>query len=130
MGDRVVIDANIGCGHCAYCLGGYDNRCENWQLLGETRSGTFAEYIVVPARQLYPLPEGFDPHIAAGAALVYHTAWHSLIERGKLRPGESVLVVGASGGVNTACIDIAEPNRGDRLRCWFQPREAGARREA
>jgi NADPH:quinone reductase-like Zn-dependent oxidoreductase len=108
VGDRVVIDANIGCGHCAYCLGGYDNRCENWQLLGETRPGTFAEYIVVPARQLYPLPEGFDPHIAAGAALVYHTAWHSLIERGKLRPGESVLVVGASGGVNTACIDIAK----------------------
>lgn len=108
VGDRVVIDANIGCGHCAYCLGGYDNRCENWQLLGETRPGTLAEYIVVPARQLYPLPEGFDPHIAAGAALVYHTAWHSLIERGKLRPGESVLVVGASGGVNTACIDIAK----------------------
>lgn len=108
VGDRVVIDANIGCGHCAYCLGGYDNRCENWQLLGETRSGTFAEYIVVPARQLYPLPAGFDPHVAAGAALVYHTAWHSLIERGRLGPGESVLVVGASGGVNTACIDIAK----------------------
>lgn len=107
VGDRVVIDANIGCGRCAYCLGGYDNRCQDWQLLGETRPGTFAEYLAVPARQLYPLPEGFDMHVAAGAALVYHTAWHSLIERGRLRPGESVLVVGASGGVNTACIDIA-----------------------
>ena len=107
-GDRVVIDANIGCGKCAYCLAGFDNRCQKWQLLGETRSGTLAEYIVVPARQLYPLPEGFDFHAAAGASLVYHTAWHSLITRGNLRPGETVLVVGASGGVNTACIDIAK----------------------
>ncbi len=108
IGDRVVINSNMGCGTCRFCLAGYDNRCRSWHLLGETVRGTYAQYVVVPARQVYPLPEGFDPHLAAGAALVYHTAWHSLITRANLRPGESVLVVGASGGVNTASIQIAK----------------------
>ncbi len=107
VGTPVVIDANIGCGECEFCQNGQDNMCRHWQLLGETRRGTYAEYVVVPARQVFPLPPDFDYHTAAAAALVYHTAWHSLITRANLRPGESVLVVGASGGVNTASIQIA-----------------------
>ncbi len=107
VGTPVVINSNIGCGTCEACQAGLDNRCERWHLLGETRRGTYAEYVAVPARQVLPLPEGFDYHAAAAAALVYHTAWHSLITRGNLRPGESVLIVGASGGVNTASIQIA-----------------------
>ena len=105
--DRVVINSNLGCGACPACLAGRDNLCRDWHLLGETVRGTYAEYVVVPAGNLYPLPAGFDPHTAAAAALVYHTAWHSLITRGGLRAGESVLIVGASGGVNTASIQIA-----------------------
>ena len=54
------------------------------------------------------MPPDYDLRKAAAAALVFHTAWHSLIVRGGLRPGESVLVVGASGGVNSACIQIAK----------------------
>lgn len=107
-GDRVVINPNLGCGACDQCLAGWDNRCRSWHLLGETVRGTYAEYVCLPARQLYRLPEGFDFRTAAGAALVYQTAWHSLVTRGKLRPGETVLVVGAGGGVNTASIDIAK----------------------
>ena len=107
VGDRVVINSNLGCGVCPACLAGQDNLCRDWHLLGETIRGTYAEYVAVPAGNLYPLPADFDAHTAAAAALVYHTAWHSLITRGGLRPGESVLVVGASGGVNTASIQIA-----------------------
>jgi NADPH:quinone reductase-like Zn-dependent oxidoreductase len=106
-GERVVINSNLSCGRCAACLAGFDNRCEDWHLLGETVRGTYAEYVAVPAQNVYRLPEGFSAHAAAAAALVYHTAWHSLIERGGLRPGEMVLIVGASGGVNTASIQIA-----------------------
>jgi len=106
-GDRVVINSNLGCGNCEYCIAGFDNRCTTWELLGETVRGTYAEYVLVPARNAYPLPEGFSEHAAAAAGLVFHTAWHSLITRAGLRPGESVLVVGASGGVNTAAIQIA-----------------------
>jgi NADPH:quinone reductase-like Zn-dependent oxidoreductase len=107
-GERVVINSNLGCGECEFCLAGLDNRCRSWELLGETRPGTYAEYVRVPARNLYPIPEGFDYFAAAAAALVFHTAWHSLVTRGGLRPGETVLVVGASGGVNTASIQIAK----------------------
>lgn len=108
VGDRVVINPNLGCGECNPCLSGQDNMCRDWHLLGETVRGTYAEYVALPIRQLYKLPDGFDLRKAAGAALVYQTAWHSLITRGKLQKGETVLVVGAGGGVNTASIDIAK----------------------
>ncbi len=108
VGEQVVINSNLSCGQCEFCTAGQDNLCTTWELLGETRRGTYAEYVVVPAGNLYRLPDGFDPHHAAAAALVFHTAWHSLIGRAALRPGESVLVVGAAGGVNTAAIQVAK----------------------
>jgi NADPH:quinone reductase-like Zn-dependent oxidoreductase len=108
VGERVVINPNLSCGRCEFCLAGFDNRCLEWGLLGETRRGTYAEYIVVPERNLLTLPEGFDQQRAAAAALVFLTAWHSLVRRGKMSAGESVLIIGASGGVNLACIQIAK----------------------
>lgn len=108
VGQSVVINGNIACGTCEFCLAGQDNMCRNWHLLGETIPGTLAEYVAVPAANVLPLPDGFGYHAAAAAALVFHTAWHSLIGRANLRAGESVLVVGASGGVNTASIQIAK----------------------
>ncbi len=114
VGQPVVINANLGCGKCDFCLEGKDNMCRNWHLLGETVRGTYAEYIVLPQRQLHVLPEGFDMHLAAAAALVYQTAWHSLIGRGGLKAGETVAVVGAGGGVNTASTQIAK-YRGARV---------------
>jgi NADPH:quinone reductase-like Zn-dependent oxidoreductase len=107
-GDHVVINANLGCGTCEYCLAGKDNMCLNWHLLGETIRGTYAEYVCVPLRQLYKLPNDFDVHQAAAAALVYQTAWHSLVKRGNLQNGETVLIIGAGGGVNTASVQIAK----------------------
>lgn len=108
VGDRVVLNANLGCGSCEFCLAGRDNLCSNWHLLGETIRGTYAEYVCVPVRQLYKLPNDFDFHQAAASALVYQTAWHSLVKRGNLQSGETVLIVGAGGGVNTASVQIAK----------------------
>jgi NADPH:quinone reductase-like Zn-dependent oxidoreductase len=108
VGDRVVINSNLGCGHCPACIAGRDNRCREWHLLGETVRGTYAEYIAIAATNLLLVPPEFDLHKAAAAALVFHTAWHSLIVRGAVQVGESVLVVGASGGVNTASIQVAK----------------------
>ena len=107
-GDHVVINANIGCGTCEFCLDGKDNLCRDWHLIGETIRGTYAEYISVPVKQLYRLPNDFDYHQAAASVLVYQTAWHSLIKRGNLQKGETVLIVGAGGGVNTASAQIAK----------------------
>jgi NADPH:quinone reductase-like Zn-dependent oxidoreductase len=108
IGDHVVINANLGCGECEFCLAGKDNMCRNWHLLGETIRGTYAEYVPLPVKQLYCLPRDFDFHQAAAAALVYQTAWHSLVKRGNLQKGETLLVVGAGGGVNTASVQIAK----------------------
>jgi NADPH:quinone reductase-like Zn-dependent oxidoreductase len=108
IGQRVVINANLGDGTCEFCRAGYENLCVNWGLLGETRRGTNAEFIVMPARNLVRVPDDFDLHAAAAAGLVYQTAWHSMITKGNLQAGETVLVVGASGGVNTACIQVAK----------------------
>jgi len=108
VGDHVVINANLGCGKCEYCLAGKDNMCHEWHLLGETVRGTYAEYVSLPVKQLYRLPEDFDFHQAAASALVYQTAWHSLVKRGNLQQGETILIVGAGGGVNTASVQIAK----------------------
>lgn len=107
-GDRVAINASLGCGECLDCLAGQDNLCARWHLLGETLPGLAAERVAVPARQLLRLPDEVAFEQAAAVGLVFQTAWHSLITRGGLRPGETVLVVGAAGGVNTAAIQIAK----------------------
>ena len=107
-GERVVINANLSDGNCEFCQAGYENRCRNWHLLGETVSGTYAEYLAIPASNVKQVPDGYDLHHAAAAALVYLTAWHSLVSRGEVHAGEHVLIVGASGGVNTASIQIAK----------------------
>ncbi len=107
VGERVVINPSLSCGVCEYCLSGWDNRCREWRLLGETVPGTYTQFIAIPEANLLSLPAGVSERVAAAAALVYLTAWHSLITRAQLRPGETVLVVGASGGVNTASIQIA-----------------------
>ncbi|OGN75896.1 MAG: hypothetical protein A2X25_01775 [Chloroflexi bacterium GWB2_49_20] len=108
IGDRVVINANLGCGSCEFCLNKQDNMCRNWHLLGETIRGTYAEYISIPTRQLYRLPDDISYQTAAAAGLVFQTAWHSLIIRGHLKSDETVLIIGASGGVCTASIQIAK----------------------
>jgi NADPH:quinone reductase-like Zn-dependent oxidoreductase len=107
VGERVVVNPSISCGECEACLAGRDNQCRRWHLLGETISGTYAEFVSIPAVNALRIPDDFATRSAAAAALVFLTGWHSLITRGDLRPGETVLIIGASGGVSTACIQIA-----------------------
>lgn len=107
-GDRVVVNPTLSCGHCSFCRDGRDNLCPSIALLGEHTHGVYAEYAAVPARNLLSLPDDVPYEEAAAAALVYVTAWHSLISRGGLKAGESVLIVGAGGGVNSAAIQVAK----------------------
>ncbi len=76
-------------------------------LLGEHHPGGFAEYVVVPAGNLLEMPEEVSFDEAAASALVSVTAWRGLVVRGGMRPGERVLVTGASGGVSTMAVQIA-----------------------
>jgi NADPH:quinone reductase-like Zn-dependent oxidoreductase len=107
IGDRVAVNPTLFCQHCAACRRGEENLCERFSIIGENVDGFCAEYIVVPARNLLHLPEHVTFASAAAASLVFITAWHSLITRGQLHAGESVLIIGAAGGVNTAAIQIA-----------------------
>ncbi len=108
IGQRVVINPGLSCGHCEFCRSAQENLCADFKILGEDTSGTYAEYVVVPARNLLALPDHVTYVEAAAAPLVFLAAWHSLITKGQLRAGESVLIVGAGGGVNTASIQIAK----------------------
>jgi len=68
--------------------------------------GAFAEECVVTAASLLPLPRGIDFAAAAGFTVAYGTAWHALKDRGQLRPGETLLVLGAAGGVGLAAVEL------------------------
>lgn len=107
-GDRVAVNPTI-CNDPLdpFARKGRDNMCDDFAIFGEHVDGFFAEYAVVPQRNLLKLPDEVPFETAAAASLVFVTAWHSLITRGRLQPGESVLVIGAGGGVNTAAIQIA-----------------------
>ena len=107
-GERVVINPGVSCGRCDYCRRGEDPLCETYGIIGEHTDGGYAEFVKVPARNLMRIPEGFSFEEAAAAPLVFLTAWRALISRAQLRPGETVLVLGASGGVGTACVQIAK----------------------
>ena len=104
--DRVCINPTIVDRNSPALMRGLENQ-SRIHILGESVPGVAAEYVVLPARNLLKLPDHISFEEAAAAGLVYLTAWHSLITRGSLRPGESVLIVGAGGGVNTASIQIA-----------------------
>lgn len=112
VGDPVAVNPTRSCGRCRYCVSGRDNMCDNFGLFGEHIDGFFAEFASVPRRNLLKFPESSASEVqfeeAAAASLVYVTAWHSLITRGRLQAGESALIVGAGGGVNTAAIQVAK----------------------
>ena len=106
-GDRVCIDPTIVAPDDPALHTGLENQ-SRIAILGEHHSGTAAEYVVLPQRNLMRMPADFDFGEAAAAGLVGVTAWHSLITRGKLGAGETVLIVGAGGGVNSISIQIAK----------------------
>ena len=108
VGTRVVVNPSISCGFCEFCQRGDVTLCTSYRLIGETTPGTCCERIVVPAVNAIPIPDHLSFEDAASLPLVFVTAWRMLITRGRLRPAEDVLVLGASAGVGIACIQIAK----------------------
>lgn len=106
-GHRVVVNPYVACGRCWSCLDGRRSACLAPALLGLTRPGGFAEYMVVPAQNLFHLPSSLP--FPAGAILpdAVATAFHAVITRGELQPGQSVAIYGA-GGVGTHAAMLAK----------------------
>jgi NADPH:quinone reductase-like Zn-dependent oxidoreductase len=108
IGQRVVVDPGINIFEDEFTQRGEVSLSPGYYVLGEQMRGGAAQYLVVPARNLAMMPEDLDYPEAAAPLLVSLAAWRMLIHRGKLRAGESVLVVGAGGGVNSMAIQIAK----------------------
>jgi NADPH:quinone reductase-like Zn-dependent oxidoreductase len=108
LGDRVLLSPGISCGECAQCLAGKDNQCRQYTLLGYMYDGGYAEYVKAPAVNALPIPANLSFEEAAAIPLVFLTAWHMLITRARLQPGEEVLILGAGSGVGSAAIQIAK----------------------
>ena len=106
-GDAVCLYPVHSCGDCAPCLTGQELRCDKRHLMGEHTDGTYAEYVRVPAKNCFAIPAGLSFEEGAAFPLVYVTAWRMLITHADIKPGESVLIVGAGGGISTASQQIA-----------------------
>ncbi|HVR47394.1 MAG TPA: NAD(P)-dependent alcohol dehydrogenase [Candidatus Binatia bacterium] len=103
VGDEVVIDPMIDWGD--------DPRvwdAAHSSILGMPREGTFAQYVAVPAENVYPKPQHLAPEEAAAIPLAGLSAYRAVVTRGALRPGETVLITGVGGGVQTFVLLFAK----------------------
>src|SRR5579885_817107 len=108
VGQKAVLAPGVSCGKCAACVAGLDNRCRQFTNLGYLLDGGCAEYVRAPEVNCLAYPENLSFEEAAAIPLVFQTAWHMLVTRAELQPGEDVLVLGAGSGVGSAAIQIAK----------------------
>jgi NADPH:quinone reductase-like Zn-dependent oxidoreductase len=107
-GQRVLLAPMHFCGHCEQCVAGRQNLCREFTVLGNGVDGGDCELITAGAANVIPIPENLGFNEAASVPLVFLTAFHMLTGRAGLRPGQTVLVLGANSGVGTAAIQIAK----------------------
>ena len=108
VGERVVSLHWAPCGTCQPCSRGDSTICANARhsFFGLTNDGGYAQYTVNGASAFVPVPAGWAATEAAPVQCTHGTVWHAAIVKGRLQPGESVLVTGASGGVGSAAVQI------------------------
>ncbi len=107
-GERVLLNPGLWDGSCEACLRGEEASCRNYRIVGEHTQGTATRFVVVPRRNVHPIPETLSFEEAAAVPLVFQTAWRALSTVGAARPGDQLAIVGAGGGVPTAAIQVAK----------------------
>ena len=107
-GSRVILAPCIPCEVCSDCHRGAENLCATQQLIGFQTNGGYAEYVKAPAQNAMPIPDSLSFVNAAAMPIAYLTAWHMLMTRAQLRPGEDILILGAGGSVGSAGLQIAK----------------------
>ncbi len=107
-GQRVLIAPMHFCNHCSKCVAGLQNQCREFTVLGNAVDGGNCELIAMPAVNVIPIPASLDFNQAASVPLVFLTAWHMLTGHAAIRPGQTVLILGANSGVGIAAIQIAK----------------------
>jgi NADPH:quinone reductase-like Zn-dependent oxidoreductase len=106
-GDKVVVHNKVFDGTCDLCLNGLDMICRNGGLIGAITNGGFAEYISVPERNVFKIPDNLDWNIAASLPVASLTPYHALKET-SLKINEYLLVFGASGNTGMIAVQIGK----------------------
>ncbi len=106
-GDRVFVSPGFSCGRCEECSSGREPLCAGYGIIGEHCDGVQAELAVLPEGNVLPLPDDLPFEQGAAFPLVFLTAWHMLVDRARVRVGETVLVQAGGSGVGTAAVQIA-----------------------
>ena len=105
-GQRVAVQPHVTCGQCNACCAGQPQSCSRKNMLGIRLDGAYAEYVVVPAVNLHPIPDHLSYEETAAMTAVFLVSWNLLLRRAKLQPWETCLVLSASGGVGTAALQV------------------------
>lgn len=108
IGDKVVVNPGVSCGICVRCLSGEDTLCPRYGILGEDLPGGYGRHTIVPDANLVACPGHLPFTQAAAVPLVFLTAWEMVVEKARVRQGETVLVHAAGSGVSSAAIQIAK----------------------
>jgi NADPH:quinone reductase-like Zn-dependent oxidoreductase len=107
-GQRVLLAPMHFCNRCVRCTSGRQNLCPEFTCLGNAVDGGNCELMAVPAVNVIPIPDSLDFDQAASVPLVFTTAWHMLVRLAGIRPGQTVLILGANSGVGIAAIQVAK----------------------
>lgn len=107
LGERVFVNPGVIEGHDEWIARGEETMSPRYSIIGEHRAGGLAEFTAVPIGNLHSAPETISNESLAARILVGMTCWRMLVHRAALKPGESVLVVGSGGGVNSLSIQFA-----------------------
>ncbi|MFX0096092.1 MAG: zinc-binding dehydrogenase [Candidatus Hodarchaeota archaeon] len=110
VGQKVVVDPNLYCGICEFCIRGHHSLCKDYAIIGEHKRGGYAEFVSVQAENVIPIPErsNLDFFQASAVPLTFMTAWRMLVTKGQLKAGEDILITGIGGGVALAAMQIAK----------------------
>lgn len=108
VGQRVVLHPALTCGRCEFCLRGEGVLCTSVSYLGEHRDGTMAEFVSLPAANVFPMPDDFSFAEAAALGVNHLTAWRMLFTKAQVKPWETVLIFGIGGGVSLAALQLVK----------------------
>ena len=106
-GRKVIVNPAVSCRNCERCRAGEQSECTSFQMLGEHLPGTVAEFVKVPATNVFPFPDHLSFEQAAALGVTYITAYRMLFTKGELKPGEWVLITGIGGGLALSLFQLA-----------------------
>ncbi len=106
VGDKVLLPAVLSCGVCRQCREGRENICDNMQMFGNHVDGSYAEFVLAPAKDALVMPDGVPLVEGSIIADAVSTPFHAVVNRAKVKPGDWVAVFGC-GGVGINCVQVA-----------------------